>query len=42
MTRTWTSWTVKPGWRHMRAHRHALRRGATDFVLRRWGGPVQL
>lgn len=42
IARTLTSWTVKPRWRDMRAHRHAMWRGTTDFLLRRWGGPVQL
>ena len=42
IARTLTSWTVRPKWREMHAHRHAMRRGATDFLLRRWGGPVQL
>jgi GT2 family glycosyltransferase len=42
IARTLASWTVKPRWRHMREHRHAMWRGATDFVRARWGGPVQL
>lgn len=42
IARTLTSWTVRPRWRSMRAHRHAMWRGTTDFMLRRWGGPVQL
>jgi GT2 family glycosyltransferase len=42
IARTLTSWTVRPKWRDMHAHRHAMWRGATDFLLRRWGGPVQL
>jgi GT2 family glycosyltransferase len=42
IARTLTSWTLRPKWRDMRAHRHALWRGATDFLMRRWGGPVQL
>jgi GT2 family glycosyltransferase len=42
IARTLTSWTVKPGWRGMRAHRRAMWRGAADFMRRRWGGPVQL
>jgi GT2 family glycosyltransferase len=42
IARTLTSWTVRPKWREMHAHRHAMWRGATDFLLRRWGGPVQL
>jgi GT2 family glycosyltransferase len=39
--RTLSSWTVKPKWRSMREHRRAMFRGAVDFLLRRWGGPVQ-
>jgi len=42
IVRTIISWTVKSKWRHMRGHRKAMWRGATDFLLRRWGGPVQL
>jgi GT2 family glycosyltransferase len=42
MARTLTSWTVRPRWREMRAHRHAMVRGAADFLRRRWGGPVRL
>jgi GT2 family glycosyltransferase len=40
--RTLASWTVKPKWRAMADHRHAMWRGATDFLWGRWGGPVQL
>jgi GT2 family glycosyltransferase len=40
--RTLASWTVKPGWRDMAGHRHAMWRGAADFLRRRWGGPVRL
>jgi GT2 family glycosyltransferase len=40
--RTLTSWTVKPRWRFMHEHRHAMWRGVVDFILQRWGGPVQL
>lgn len=40
--RTLVSWTVKPKWRDMKAHRWAMWRGATDFLRARWGGPVQL
>ena len=40
--RTLASWTLKPKWRHMRGHRTAMRRGAVDFLCRRWGGPVRL
>lgn len=42
IARTLTSWTVRPKWREMRAHRRAMWRGAADFVLGRWGGPVRL
>ncbi|MGE3886256.1 MAG: glycosyltransferase family 2 protein [Vicinamibacterales bacterium] len=42
IARTLTSWTVRPKWREMRAHRRAMWRGTADFVLGRWGGPVQL
>jgi GT2 family glycosyltransferase len=42
IARTLTSWTIKPKWRHMRDHRWAMWRGATDFLSHRWGGPVQL
>jgi GT2 family glycosyltransferase len=42
LARTLTSWSVRPRWRGMREHRWALCRGAADFALRRWGGPVQL
>jgi len=40
--RTMTSWTVRSRWRAMHEHRHAMGRGVIDFLLRRWGGPVQL
>ena len=40
--RTLASWTIRPRWRGMRDHRWAMWRGAGDFLLRRWGGPVQL
>ena len=42
IARTLMSWTLKPRWRGMREHRTAMWRGTTDFLLRRWGGPVQL
>ncbi len=35
--RTLMSWTIKPKWRSMRAHRDAMWRGAIDFIRRRWG-----
>lgn len=40
--RTLTSWTVRPRWQSMRAHRHAMWRGLVDFLYQRWGGPVKL
>jgi GT2 family glycosyltransferase len=40
--RTMTSWTVRSKWRTMHEHRHAMGRGVVDFLLQRWGGPVQL
>lgn len=40
--RTLSSWTIRPKWRSMRGHRNAMLRGAVDFLLRRWGGPVHL
>jgi GT2 family glycosyltransferase len=42
IARTLASWTVKPRWRHMKEHRHAMWRGAADYARARWGGPVQL
>ena len=35
--RTVTSWTIRPKWRSMRAHRNAMVRGMVDFLCRRWG-----
>jgi GT2 family glycosyltransferase len=35
--RTLTSWTVKPRWRAMHAHRDAMWQGTRDFLRRRWG-----
>jgi hypothetical protein len=35
--RTMTSWTIKPQWREMRAHRDAMWQGVLDFLRRRWG-----
>jgi GT2 family glycosyltransferase len=40
--RTMTSWTLRPKWRSMHEHRHAMGRGVLDFLLQRWGGPVRL
>ena len=37
ITRTLTSWTLKPKWRHMRHHRDAMRQGAVDFLRGNWG-----
>jgi GT2 family glycosyltransferase len=31
------SWTIRPRWRHMQAHRDALWFGVMDFLRRRWG-----
>jgi len=35
--RTLTSWTVRPKWRHRRAHRDAMWRGVVDYRRSRWG-----
>jgi GT2 family glycosyltransferase len=35
--RTLSSWTLKPKWRNMRAHRDAMLHGLLDFARRRWG-----
>ena len=35
--RTLISWTVKPRWRSMRAHRDAMWQGTRDFLRCRWG-----
>jgi GT2 family glycosyltransferase len=35
--RTLTSWSVKPRWRHLRAHRDAMWQGTWDFLRGRWG-----
>jgi GT2 family glycosyltransferase len=35
--RTLISWTVKPKWRSMRAHRNAMWQGMWDFLRGRWG-----
>ncbi len=37
MLRTLTSWSVKPRWRGMLAHRNAMWQGMVDFLRRRWG-----
>jgi GT2 family glycosyltransferase len=42
IVRTLMSWAIRPRWKGMGAHRHAMWRGVVDFVFRRWGGPVQL
>lgn len=41
IARTLTTWTVRPKWRDMTAHRWAMWRGATDFLRARLGGPYQ-
>ncbi len=40
--RTLASWTIKPRWRPMREHKHAMWRGVVDFLSHRSGGPVRL
>ncbi len=35
--RTLTSWTIKPKWRFMSAHRDAMWQGVLDFLHHRWG-----
>jgi hypothetical protein len=42
MARTVASWTIRPKWKSMFTHRQAICRGVMDFVLGRWGGPVEL
>ncbi len=42
LARTLGSWTLLPKWKHQGAHRHAMWRGISDFLCRRWGGPVRL
>ena len=37
IARTLASWTLKPKWRHMRAHRDAMWRGVVDYARARWG-----
>jgi hypothetical protein len=37
IARTLTSWSVKPRWRHMRAHRDAMWQGVQDYRRGRWG-----
>lgn len=34
---TIASWSVKPRWRHMRAHRDAALQGSLDYLRRQWG-----
>lgn len=36
--RTLASWSLRPKWRHLRDHRHALWRGLCDYLAGRWGG----
>jgi GT2 family glycosyltransferase len=42
IARTLASWTIRSKWRDMRDHRRAMWRGVSDFLGRRWGGPVRL
>ncbi|MBE2199059.1 MAG: glycosyltransferase family 2 protein [Anaerolinea sp.] len=37
LARTFSSWSIKPRWRHMRAHRDALWQGLQDYRRQRWG-----
>lgn len=37
ITRTMTSWTIRPKWRGMVGHRNAMFRGVVDFLQHRWG-----
>lgn len=37
LLRTLVSWTVRPKWRAMSAHRNALWHGIVDFIRQRWG-----
>jgi GT2 family glycosyltransferase len=37
ITRTLLSWSLRPQWRSMRAHRDAMWQGARDFFRKRWG-----
>jgi hypothetical protein len=37
LLRTLVSWSTRPKWRHMRAHRDALWQGLVDFLRGRWG-----
>lgn len=40
--RTLASWAIRPRWKCMGDHRRAMWRGVVDFLLHRWGGPVEL
>ena len=40
LLRTLVSWTVRPKWTHLRAHRNAMWRGINDFLHARWGQMV--
>ncbi|PWB74912.1 MAG: glycosyltransferase family 2 protein [Anaerolineales bacterium] len=35
--RTFTSWSIKPKWRHKREHRDAMWQGIRDYLRGRWG-----
>lgn len=37
IVRTLTSWTIRPKWRHLRAHRNAMWCGVRDYLAGRWG-----
>lgn len=37
ISRTLTSWTIRPKWKSMREHRNAMGRGLVDFLRHRWG-----
>jgi len=37
LARTLSSWTVRPKWRALRPHRHAMWRGLVDYRFQRWG-----
>ncbi len=37
ISRTLTSWTLRPKWKSMREHRNAMVNGLLDFLRQRWG-----
>ena len=37
LLRTLASWTIRPKWKSMHAHRDAMWRGMRDFLFQRWG-----